>query len=150
MVTEYVLLKFLHVLIAIIALGTSAALGIIVEFYGNHPTHGPFVLRMIRRLIVFVVAPGYLLMLGTGLWLTHLSWSFTTGWIRAALALWIAGALLLGISLAVLRRQTTLLEASGPSTAAYWRVSLLERILGGGVGLVVVAILYLMIFKPAA
>lgn len=148
MVTEYVLVKFLHILIAIIALGTSAGLGIILEFYGNHPTHGPFVLRMIGRLIALVVVPGYVLMLGTGLWLTHLSWSFTATWIHAAIVLWIVGAVLLGISLAVLRKQATLLEAGGPSSAAYRRVSLLGRLLGGGVGLVVVAILYFMVVKP--
>jgi uncharacterized membrane protein len=150
MVSEYVLVKFFHILIAIIALGTSAGLGILLEFYGNHPTHGPFVLRMIHRLVALVVVPGYVLMLGTGVWLTHLSWSFTTKWIQAAIALWTVGAVLLGISLAVLRKQATLLETSGPSTAAYRRVSLLERLLGGGTGTVIVAILYFMVAKPAA
>lgn len=43
--TEYVWLKFFHILIAIIALGTSAGLGIVMEFYGDHPGHGLFVLR---------------------------------------------------------------------------------------------------------
>ena len=46
------------------------------------------------------------------------------------------------IFLAVLRSQLRLLEAEGPSAAAYRRVSLLGRGLGAGFGLVVVFILY--------
>lgn len=59
-----------------------------------------------------------------------------------------AGIVGLVIFLAVLRKQLPLLEADGPATAAYQRVSLLGRVLGGGLGLVVVLILYLMVFKP--
>ena len=147
---EYVSFKFLHILIAIIAMGTSAGLGIILEFYGNHPTHGPFVLRAIRRLLGFVVIPGYALMLATGLWLVHLSWSLTMKWIQAALVLWGVAAVLVLAALAVLRRQITLLETMGPGSDAYRRVSLLERLLGAGVGLLVVATLYLMVVKPGA
>ncbi len=49
MTSDYLLLKFFHILIAILALGTSAGLGIVLEFYGSHPTHGPFLLHAIRR-----------------------------------------------------------------------------------------------------
>ena len=150
MANQYVFLKFLHVLIAVIAMGASAGLGIALEFYGNHPVHGAFVLRAIRRVLGLVVIPGYVLMLITGLWLTHLSWSITTKWIQAALALWAIGGILLPISLAVLRKQITLLEQAGPASKSYRRISLLERVLGAGVGLVVVVILYLMVAKPGA
>jgi hypothetical protein len=64
---EYVLVKFAHILIAIVALGTSAGLGIVLELYGNHPVHGTFVLRAIERMTGFLVLPGYALMLATGL-----------------------------------------------------------------------------------
>ena len=49
MISEYVLVKFLHILIAIITLGTSARLGILLEFYGDDATHGVFVLRPITE-----------------------------------------------------------------------------------------------------
>ena len=58
MLTEYMLVKFLHILIAILALGTSAGLGIVLEFYGDHPTHGAFLLRAIKRVLTFFVIPG--------------------------------------------------------------------------------------------
>jgi uncharacterized membrane protein len=150
MIPEYLLAKFLHVLIAIVALGTSAGLGIVLEFYGDHPAHGAFVLRAIARMVAFFVLPGYALMLATGLWMVDLSWPMTTGWIRAALVLWVVGIVVLAISLAVLRKQIRLFDAEGPASASYRRVSLLGRALGAGVGLVVVVILYLMIFKPGA
>ena len=97
MVTEYDLVKFFHILIAILALGTSAGLGIVLEFYGNHPTHGPFLLSAIKRVVAFFVIPGYILMLATGLWMVNLSWPLTTRWIQAALALWGVGLALLAV-----------------------------------------------------
>jgi hypothetical protein len=148
--SAYLLAKFAHVLIAIVALGTSAGLGIVLELYGSHPAHGAFVLRAIGRMVAVVVLPGYVLTLATGLWMAHLAWTMTAVWIQAALSLWGAGLVLLSAFFAVLRRQIRLLEAEGPASPAYRRVSLLGRALGAGTGLVVVAILYFMVFKPAA
>src|SRR5438552_18843636 len=97
MVATFLVVKFAHILIAILALGTSAALGILLEFYGDHPAHGAFVLRLIRRIERAVVLPGYVLMLATGLWMADLAWPLTTHWLEAALALWLVGlASLLG------------------------------------------------------
>lgn len=148
MIPEYLLAKFLHVLIAIVALGTSAGLGVVLEFYGDHPAHGGFVLRAIARIVAFFVLPGYALMLATGLWMAYLAWPMTTEWIRGALVLWGVGVVLLAIDLAVLRRQIRLFDAEGPASPSYRRVSLLGRALGAAAGLVVVVILYLMVFKP--
>lgn len=148
MITEYVLVKFFHILIAILSLGTSAGLGIVLEFYGSHPAHGPFLLRAIRRMVAAFVLPGYVLMLATGLWMVKLSWPLTTRWILAALALWGVGIAILTVFLAILRRQLRVLEAEGPASPSYRRVSLLGGGLGAGLGLVVIIILYLMVFKP--
>jgi uncharacterized membrane protein len=148
MTSDYLLLKFFHILIAILALGTSAGLGIVLEFYGSHPTHGPFLLRAIGRIVAFFVLPGYVLVLVTGLLMVNMTWPLTTNWVQGAMALWAVGVAGLVIFLAVLRRQVRLLEAEGPHTAAYQRVSLIGRGLGAGVGLVAISILYLMVFKP--
>ncbi len=148
MTTEYLSVKFVHILIAILALGTSAGLGIVHELYGDHPTHGAFVLRAIERIVAYFVMPGYVLMLVTGLWLVNLAWPLTTKWIQAALVLWCIGAGVFGISVAVLRKQIRLFNAQGAATTAYRRTSLLGRGLGAGTGLVIIIILYLMVFKP--
>ena len=77
MSSSYLWLKFLHIFVAVVALGTSAGLGIILEFFGNDPTHGSFVLRATERMIALLVLPGFLLMLATGLWMASLAWPFT-------------------------------------------------------------------------
>lgn len=146
--TEYVWLKFFHILIAIIALGASAGLGIVMEFYGDHPVHGLFVLRAIKRLVGFVVIPGYLLMVVTGLWLTHNAWSFSLTWIQAALVLWVLGGAAFVVSLILLNKQIALFEVDGLTSTSYKRVSLLGRLFGGASGLIVVIIVYVMVAKP--
>lgn len=146
---EYVWLKFFHILIAIIALGTSAGLGIVMEFYGDHPVHGLFVLRAVERLVAFVVIPGYLLMVITGLWLTHLSWSFSFKWIQAALIMWVLGGVAFAGSLVLLRKQVALFETNGPTSTSYKRVLLQGRFFGGASGLIIVIIVYLMVAKPS-
>jgi uncharacterized membrane protein len=148
MISEYLLVKFFHILLAILALGTSAGLGIALEFYGSHPTHGPFLLRVIGRIVAFFVLPGYVLMLVTGLWMVNMSWPLTTKWVQAAMALWAVGIAILTSFLAVLRKQLRVLETEGSTSAAYQRVSLFGRGLGAGLGLIVVVMLYLMVFKP--
>ena len=149
MSTGYVLVKFFHILIAILALGTSAGLGIVLEFSGSHPTHGPFLLRVIGRIVALFVIPGYVLMLVTGLWMVHLSWPWTTHWIQAALALWGLGIAILSLFLAVLQKQLRLFEAEGSTSSSYQRASALGRALGAGLGLTVIMLLYLMVFKPS-
>ena len=148
MASQYLLAKLLHILIAVVALGTSAGLGALLEFYGDHPTHGSFVLRAIERITVLVVLPGYALMLVTGIWLVNLSWSITARWILFALALWAVGILGLFSSLVLVRKQRGLLDSSGPTSASYRRVSVLGRAVGGSFGLIVVLIMCLMVFKP--
>ena len=145
MAAHYLWLKALHILVAVVALGTSAGLGIVLELYGNDRTHGSFVLRLIERVVALVVLPGYVLVLATGLWMASLAWPFTAGWVQAALGLWIVGVVCLGCSLAALRRQRRLHGVEG---SAYARSAFASRALGAAFGLVVVAILYLMVFKP--
>jgi hypothetical protein len=52
------------------------------------------------------------------------------------------------VSHRVLGKQLQLLETGGTGSSSYRTTSLLGRALGAGAGLVVVAILYLMVFKP--
>jgi uncharacterized membrane protein len=144
----YFLAKFIHILIAILALGTSAGLGIVLELYGDHPVHGSFVLRIIERIERFFVVPGYVFMLATGLWMVRLGWPLTAVWIQAALGLWSLGLVMVVLAVLLLHRQIQLFDAEGPASPRYRRISLFGRVSGAGGGLVVVLILYLMVFKP--
>ena len=145
----YLWFKFTHVFIAIVAIGCSATLAILLEFFGNHPTHGAYVLRTIRRLLYWVVIPGYVLMLVTGMWMGHLASLLDAHWTEAAMNIWGIGALCFAGFAALLHRQIRLFESAGPASAAYRRVALLGRLMGGGAGLVIVTILYFMVLKPA-
>ena len=58
-------------------------------------------------MFAWFVLPGYTLVLITGLWMVHLSWPWTTHWIRAALLLWGLGIAMLLPFLAVLRMNET-------------------------------------------
>jgi uncharacterized membrane protein len=148
MSTNYLWLKFLHIFVAVVALGTSAGLGIFLEVFGSDRTHGAFVLRAIERMIALVVFPGYVLVLASGLWMANLAWPFTARWIQLALGLWIVGLGALGWSLATLRKQRRLHATEGSASTQYWRASFASRVSGGAFGLVVVATLYLMVVKP--
>jgi uncharacterized membrane protein len=122
MIATYLSLKLLHIFIAIVALGTSAGLGIILEFYVNDPAHESFVLRAVERIIALVVLPGYVLMLVTGLWMANLAWPFTANWMWAALGLWVVGFVILAWSLASVRKQHRLHTSDGPASGRYRRV----------------------------
>jgi len=145
----YLWFKFAHVIIAIVAIGCSATLGILLELFGSNPTHGGYVLRAIRRLLYCVVIPGYVLMLVTGMWMGHLASLLDAHWTEAAMNVWGFGALCFAGAAFMLHRQIRLFESAGPGSATYKRVALLGRLMGGGAGLVIVTILYFMVFKPA-
>jgi hypothetical protein len=143
--STYPWFKLLHIFLAVVALGTSAGLGIVLEFYGKDAAHGPFVLRIIRRMVTLVVLPGYVLVLATGSWMASRRWSFDATWIQWALGLWVVGLACLGASLLALKIQGAS-HATGAARGA--RYALASRVSGAAFGLVVVAILYLMVFKP--
>jgi len=149
MLTNYLLVKLVHIAIAVIGLGTSAGLGIVLEFYGDNDAHGSFILRVIERIEAFIVFPAYLLMVATGLWMVRLSWPITTPWIQLGLGIWAAGLVFLVLSMILVRKQRRLFDANQRESSKYRRVVLLSRLLGGGFGLVVLSILYVMVFKPS-
>jgi len=147
--SDYIGLKFAHILIAIIAMGTSAALAILLEFFADDPTHGAFVLLTARRLLWIVVIPGYVLMLVTGMWMGHIADLLDVRWTEWAMNLWGVGLLFMALHIKVLRKQIQVFNAEGPSSKAYRRVATFSRLSGGGFGLTIVAVVYLMVFKPA-
>jgi hypothetical protein len=147
-VNPYLGLKFAHILIAIVALGSGAAIGILTTFFGDDATHGTFVLRLSRKLLHWLVLPGYALMLVTGIWMGHLGDLLDAHWAEAAMNLWGVGALCYALFARFLRRRITLGEIEGRASAGYRRAALLSSWSGAGVGLVILTILGYMIFKP--
>ena len=144
----YLVLKYAHVCIAIVALGTGAAVGMLLGFFADDAMHGEFVLRLSRRLLNLVVMPGYLLMLATGMWMGHLADLLDAHWTEAAMNLWGVGALFMALWSVFLRRQIRQREAREQASSDYRRARLMGTLSGSAAALVLLAILGFMVFKP--
>src|SRR5919201_3623317 len=104
MLAAYYILKWLHVLLAIVAVGANITYGIwIARSAKGDPKYHAQVLRTIKFLDDRVANPCYGLLLITGGAMVAVSraggvggWSFTTPWIMASLVLYVV-AVVLGI-----------------------------------------------------
>lgn len=145
----YILVKFVHVALAVVGVGTSAGLGLWLELAPNTREHEAYALRAIRFLEYRFVVPMMVLLLLSGWAMVSLApWPLDTPWIVLALALW--GSILLGMAAyhPILRRQIGLVEAGARDTPHYRTLALGGRLLGGAIGLLFLVIVYLMVVKP--
>src|SRR5256714_13466090 len=111
----YPYIKFLHVLLAIIAVGFNASYGMWLARAAREPAHLGHVLRGIKTLDDRFANPAYGLLLLTGLANVFIvGLPLTTPWIAGALALWLL-PLLVGAALytATLRRPSAAPPAGG-------------------------------------
>jgi uncharacterized membrane protein len=146
----YTLVKWVHVLMAIIAVGFNASYGVWLARAARAPEHESHVLQGIKVLDDRFANPAYGLLLVTGLWMVAISpIEVTTFWILAALVLY-AIAVILGAAVysPTLRKQIATLESEGPATAAYRRLAARNRVVGIVLAVDVVAIVFLMVTKP--
>ena len=121
----YVLLKFLHVLLAIIAIGFNASYPIWLARAKREPEHALYALKGIKILDDRFANPAYGLLLVLGLAMAFTGgYSLGTPWISAALTLYVL--LVLGGLLfysPTLKRQIAVLETSGPGSEEFNRLS---------------------------
>jgi uncharacterized membrane protein len=146
----YLLLKWLHVLAAIVAVGANVTYGIWIARASRNPEALPFTLRGIKLIDDRVANPAYGLLLVTGLLMMFtIGLPLTTPWLLTALVLFILVVLvgLLGYT-PTLRRQIQLLESEGFHSSSYQAVARRGATLGIVLGVLVVAIIYLMVVKP--
>jgi uncharacterized membrane protein len=147
----YVLLKWLHVLLAITAVGANITYGVwIARSAKGDPKYHAEVLRTIKFIDDRMANPCYLLLLVTGVGMVALpnGPSITTPWLLVALVLYVV-AVLLGFVMytPALRRQIAAAEASGPGSAEYKVIAAQSRQLGIILAVIVVAIVFLMVVK---
>jgi uncharacterized membrane protein len=146
----YTLLKFLHVLAAVVAVGANVTYGIWIVAGSRDPKVLPFALRGIKRIDDRLANPAYGLLLVTGILMMLVGGiPVTTSWLITAFVLYVIVVLLglLGYTPA-LKRQIMLLESAGFDSAAYKSAAGRGRVLGGVLGVATVAIIFLMVFKP--
>jgi uncharacterized membrane protein len=149
-VDPYVLIKFVHVLLAIIAVGFNASYGVWLARAARDREHLGHVLRGIKILDDRFANPGYGLLLVTGLAMVFVGGiPITTFWIAAALVLWILTVVLgLWVYRPLLRRQITALESSGAGSVEYEAVARPAQVLGLALMVPIVMIVFFMVVKP--
>ena len=147
----FLLVKWIHVLSAITAVGANFTYGIWTARASREPKVLPFVLRNIHFVDTRIANPCYVLLLITGLTMAFtLPIPPTTPWLLTALVLYVLAALL-GITLyaPAVRRQIRLLESEGFDSPGYRASAKRSTLLGVLVTLDVVVIVFLMVVKPA-
>lgn len=148
--TLFILVKWLHVMAAIVAVGTNVTYGIWLSRVSRAPESLPFTLRTIKLLDDRLANPCYALLLITGLTMVFIvPYPLTTPWILSALVLY-AAVFVLGIVVfsPTFRQQIRLAESEGPDSAAYQTVSRRSSILGIVIGIITAVIVFLMVVKP--
>ncbi len=149
--TLYLILKYVHVLLTIAAVGTNLTYGIWLSRAARDSQHLAFALRGVKMLDDRIANPAYVLLFITGLVMIHvggLRW--TTPWLLLSLILY-AAIVVLGLFgyTPVLRRQIAALESGGPDSAEYGRLAAQGQRLGIALAVIVVIVVLLMVTKPA-
>ncbi len=147
----FLLVKCIHVLSAITAVGANITYGIWISRASREPSVLPFVLRNIHLIDRRVANPGYILLLITGLTMAFiLPIPLMTPWLRTALVLYVLAAVLGIVFYApVVRNQIRLLESEGFESPNYQAVARRSSLFGVLVTLDVIVIVFLMVVKPA-
>jgi uncharacterized membrane protein len=147
----YLLLKWLHVLAAIVAVGANVTYGIWIARASHHPDALPFTLRGIKLIDDRLANPAYGLLLVTGLLMVFtIGLPLTTPWLLTALVLFVLVGLIAGVGYTpTLRRQIELLDSEGAHSSTYQAVARRGTRLGVILAILVIVIVYLMVVKPA-
>jgi uncharacterized membrane protein len=149
MTALYLILKFIHIASAIVAVGANITYGVWNVRAAADPAHLGFVLKGVKFLDDRIANPAYGVLFLTGLALVVLG--------HWGLALWVVVAIVLFIVIAVLgfavftpqlSNQIKLVEAGDTTSPEFRRGSNMSRILGPILGLIVLVILVMMVFKP--
>jgi uncharacterized membrane protein len=149
-ITTYAFFKFLHVLLAIVAVGFNASYGILLARASREPAHLGHVLRTVKLLDDRFANPAYGLLLVTGLVMVAVGdVDLTQFWLATAIGLYVV-ALVVGLLVytPALRNQIRTLEAEGPSSATFRALSTRATATGIGLAVDVVVIVFLMVTKP--
>ncbi len=146
----YLLLKWLHVLAAIVAVGSNLTYGIWIARASRNSEALPFTLRGTKLIDDRVANPAFGLLLITGLLMVFVGGlSLTKPWLLAGLGLYVVLVLvgLLGYS-PTLRRQIQILDSEGFSSSNYQALARRGTILGVFLAILVIIIVFLMVVKP--
>lgn len=147
----YLIIKWIHVLAAITALGSNITYGFWLTRASKDPSVLPFILRSIKLIDDRIANPAYGLLLISGFGMVGVShYPMRTPWLACALALYVVMALVAVFGYTpTLKGQIQALDRGGVTSPEYQGFSRRGRLLGALLGVVVIAIVFLMVVKPA-
>jgi uncharacterized membrane protein len=147
----YLPLKLVHVLSAILAVGTNVTYFIWLTVIRGHPqAEQSFALATIKRLDTWLANPAYVVLPITGVIMVLIGdLGFTTFWIAVGIGLYVLMGVIGGALFApALRRLTEIVDTEGPESPGYAAAAQRTKTMGLLTMLPVAAILYLMVLKP--
>jgi uncharacterized membrane protein len=146
----YLILKFVHVLLAITAVGANLTYGVWFYRANAHPEFATVALRGIKFIDDYIANPAYVLLLPTGaamVWIGGLG--FQTLWIQLGMSLWVLAIVLAYAGYSpTLSHQIRIVAEKGINDALAGKLALRANVFAGILGVIVIAIVVLMIFKP--
>jgi uncharacterized membrane protein len=149
--TAFTVVKFVHILSAITAVGLNISYGVWIARAKSDPANVTFALKGIKFLDDRIANPAYGVLLLTGLLMVFLlPYPITTFWIDVALVLYaVMVVLALTQYTPTLRDQIKLAEGGDTTSAEFMRMGKRGQILGQVLAVLVILILVMMVFKPS-
>jgi uncharacterized membrane protein len=151
----YLMVKWLHILSSVALVGTG--FGSAFYLFFTHRTGNREAIAVVSRLVVradtWFTLPAMIFQPVSGIWLMQRAgWPLKTGWIAAAIALYLlAGACWLPVVWLQLRMRDLASKAIADGCALprrYWRYARVWEWLGYPAFLAMAAVFYLMVVKP--
>jgi len=148
--SPYLVLKLVHVALAIVAIGGTLTYAMWLGLAERQPEHLVFTIRGIRAIDRRIANPAYGLLLVTGVAMILVSGvPLTQPWLLAALAIYVAAALLgFFVFGPVVRGELAALERGGVEDHDYPRMRGQARALSVVTTAMVLTILALMVLRP--
>lgn len=145
----FLVLKSLHVLSAIVAVGANFTYGVWSALAKGEPASLPFALRGIKLLDDRVANPAYGVLLATGLIMAFTTYSITLTWILIGLGMYVVMAVL-GVAVIgpALTMQISVLERDGAASPRYAAADARVRGVGMFLGVMAVIVVVVMVVKP--
>jgi len=146
----FLIVKYIHILSAIVAVGLNISYAVWIIRARRNPANMTFALKGIKFLDDRIANPAYGVLLLTGLLMVVLgNISFTALWIEIALVLYVVLVVLaIGFYTPSLRDQIRLAESGDTTSAQFLRLAQRGQIVGQVLGVIVLVILAMMVFKP--
>jgi uncharacterized membrane protein len=146
----FTIVLYVHILAAIVAVGFNISYAVWIVRSRADPTHTAFALKGVKFIDDRIANPAYGVLLLTGLVMVYLGhYSITTLWIDIALILFVALIVIAAFFYTpALREQVKLAEAGDTSSAEFSRLGSRGQLLGQLMGVIVLVILAMMVFKP--